>query len=110
MRQGTLQVASGEIVLTTEASMARTTRWKVYDPHGELVASWRYVADAAMLVGPYGRDAAIRWSRNASDVQWIEGREAFSARDDVDRAVTTIVKSRDAAVARAIEIAAVARP
>jgi hypothetical protein len=80
-------------------------RWKVYDPHGELVASCRYVADAALLVGAYGRGAAIRSSRNASDVQWIEGREAFSAKEDVDRAVTTIVKRRDAAVAQAIAAA-----
>jgi hypothetical protein len=62
-----------------------------------------------MLVGAYGRGAAIRSSRNASDVQWIEGREGFSASDDVDRAVTTIVKRRDQAVARAIEVAAEAR-
>lgn len=66
--------------------MAASPRYKVVNPEGEYVASFKYLEDASMLVSVLGEKTKVYDSVVAKrNLLWTEGAEEFSAGDSADR-------------------------
>lgn len=73
--------------------MAASPKFKVFDKHGEYLASCKRPEEAAVLMAFLGEGATIRDGHMVKDVVWREGAEEQSAAVSYDY-VAEIVEER----------------
>ena len=71
--------------------MAASPQWKVYDEHGEYIASAKYPEVAAVIVAALG--GTVRHGHRKIDTVWTEGSEEIPASESYDR-VANIMRER----------------
>jgi hypothetical protein len=74
--------------------MPQSPCWKVFDPSGEYVASFKYPEHAAVLVAAFGDGAQLRYLHANKCTFWREGREAQPAGESYDFVAKTVRERR----------------
>lgn len=67
-------------------------RFKVYNAGGFLIASCKFMEDAAALVALHGEGATIRVGRGQRSIVWTEGAEEQSAGESYDYVADVITE------------------
>lgn len=76
--------------------MAASPRFKLFNPEGEYVASFKHAEDAACLLALYGEGAILRW-RDRRLVLWREGKETQPAGESYDHVADVVHRRLDEA-------------
>jgi hypothetical protein len=83
--------------------MAGSPDIKVYTADNEYVASFKHYEDAAAFVAFRGVGTTVRFGHSKSMTLWIEGAEAFPARENYDGAAH-IMQDRRLSISCALEV------